>query len=305
MPSTYEGLPMVLLEAMSCGTPVVGSQIPAIAGVVRDGETGILFPVGAPDRLASAVTDAFADRERLERRRAPVDPRRLRPGGRRPPSGRLPRRSSRRTLRGPHEREQPLMVAVIKRATRAVALGSTAVGGLSGAHMMLLLGAALLGREKGVPHASDELTLAVVVPAHDEEHQIAATIRGLQTTAYPPARRRIVVIADNCSDATAQIARATGVDVLERQDPARRGKGHALAWAFPRILEDARIDAVCIVDADCEVSANLLRALSGRLHAGADAVQARYVVSDPAASSARRAAVGRLCALQRRPAARA
>jgi glycosyltransferase involved in cell wall biosynthesis len=65
MPSTYEGLPMVLLEAMSCGTPVVGSQIPAIAGVVRDGETGILFPVGAPDRLASALADAVADRDRL------------------------------------------------------------------------------------------------------------------------------------------------------------------------------------------------------------------------------------------------
>jgi glycosyltransferase involved in cell wall biosynthesis len=65
MPSTYEGLPMVLLEAMSCATPVVGSRIPAIAGVVRDGETGILFPVGAPDRLASALADAVADRDRL------------------------------------------------------------------------------------------------------------------------------------------------------------------------------------------------------------------------------------------------
>jgi glycosyltransferase involved in cell wall biosynthesis len=65
MPSTYEGLPMVLLEAMSCGTPVVGSQIPAIAGVVSDGETGILFPVGAPDRLASALGDAVAERDRL------------------------------------------------------------------------------------------------------------------------------------------------------------------------------------------------------------------------------------------------
>jgi 1,2-diacylglycerol 3-beta-glucosyltransferase len=177
------------------------------------------------------------------------------------------------------------MVAAIKRITRAVAVGSTAVGGLSGAHLMLLLGAAVLGRGSCAAQASDELTFAIVIPAHDEEHQIAATIRTLEATAYPPARRRIVVVADNCTDATAQVAREAGADVLERHDPARRGKGHALAWAFPRILEDARIEAVCIVDADCEVSANLLRAFSGRLRAGADAVQARYFISDPTAST--------------------
>jgi hypothetical protein len=177
------------------------------------------------------------------------------------------------------------MFAAIKSTTRAVGIGSTAVGGLGGAHLMLLLGAAVLDRDNGTACGSDELTLAVVIPARDEEHQIAATIRSLQATAYPPARRRIVVVADNCTDATAQVAREAGADVLERHDPARRGKGHALAWAFTRILEDPRVEAVCIVDADCSVSANLLQALSGRLQAGADAVQARYVVSDPTASS--------------------
>jgi 1,2-diacylglycerol 3-beta-glucosyltransferase len=177
------------------------------------------------------------------------------------------------------------MVGAIKRTTRAVGVGSTAVGGLSGAHLMLLLGAAVLGRENGSAHGSDDLTLAIVIPAHDEEHQIAATIRSLMAADYPPARRRIIVVADNCTDATAAVASAAGAAVLERDDPVRRGKGHALAWAFPRVLADVRIDAVCIVDADCEVSANLLRALSGRLRAGADAAQARYVVSDAAAST--------------------
>jgi glycosyltransferase involved in cell wall biosynthesis len=65
LPSAYEGLPMALLEAMSCGAAVVGSDISAIAEVVSDGRDGLLVPVGAPDRLASAIAVAYARRAQL------------------------------------------------------------------------------------------------------------------------------------------------------------------------------------------------------------------------------------------------
>jgi len=65
LPSAYEGLPMALLEAMSCGAAVVGSDIPAIAEVVTNGQDGLLAPVGAPERLAARIREADARQAEL------------------------------------------------------------------------------------------------------------------------------------------------------------------------------------------------------------------------------------------------
>ena len=134
------------------------------------------------------------------------------------------------------------------------------------------------------PPGRDDVRFVVLVPAHDEQDHVARTVAALAATDYPPERRRIVVIADNCTDATAARAAEAGAEVWERHDPAERGKGAALDWAMVRLLADEGWDAVVLVDADSVVDPGFLRALAGRLRAGARAVQGSYRVANPSAS---------------------
>jgi cellulose synthase/poly-beta-1,6-N-acetylglucosamine synthase-like glycosyltransferase len=101
---------------------------------------------------------------------------------------------------------------------------------------------------------------------------------------WPTDRFRVLVIADNCTDSTADIARAAGAQVLERTAADERGKGYALAYAFEYSRSSGSADAVVIVDADAEASANLLEAFAARIEGGAQAVQAHYGVLNPWAS---------------------
>jgi 1,2-diacylglycerol 3-beta-glucosyltransferase len=124
----------------------------------------------------------------------------------------------------------------------------------------------------------------VIVPAHDEEQGIAATVASLRAMDYPADLYQVVVVADNCADATAAKAREAGATVIERRDTDRRGKGYALADAFALSLKDSRVAAVTVVDADTEVAPNLLRAFDRCFQTGAAAVQADYAVANRTAS---------------------
>lgn len=145
---------------------------------------------------------------------------------------------------------------------------------------------ALCSRRRAPPPAPSPATLRfdLVVPAHDEALGIGATVQSLLALDYPAALRRVVVVADNCSDDTAAKAREAGAVVLERHDAERRGKGYALAHAFERIRAEGLADAVVVVDADTLVSPNLLHAYAARLAGGEVAVQAHYGVQNPNAS---------------------
>lgn len=138
---------------------------------------------------------------------------------------------------------------------------------------------AILARRAAVlPATATSVRFVVVVPAHDEEKQIAATVHSLLETEYPAAQRRVLVVADNCSDATAARARAAGAEVLERHNEHDRGKGFALTLAFEQILGAGWADAVAVVDADTLVARNLLASFAGHLERGARALQAEHGV---------------------------
>ena len=153
------------------------------------------------------------------------------------------------------------------------------------AQAFYLCALALLARpSKGVASGPPRWKFDLIVPAHNEELGIAQTIHSLSQLDYPPPLRRIWVVADNCTDGTAQKAEEAGARVLVRVDPQRRGKGYALELAFEKSLEGGFADAVVVVDADTSVSGNLLKALGQALDNGAQAVQVSYGVRNPTAS---------------------
>lgn len=142
------------------------------------------------------------------------------------------------------------------------------------------------------PTSPPRTRVAVVVPAHDEEALIERCIRTLHAQAYPSDLLDIVVVADNCTDATAERARAAGARTLVRDEPDARGKGRALRWAFDRLSDEQPApDAFVVVDADSVASPTLLANLVVHFERGAGAVQgASLLIDDGSPASAFRAA---------------
>jgi cellulose synthase/poly-beta-1,6-N-acetylglucosamine synthase-like glycosyltransferase len=120
--------------------------------------------------------------------------------------------------------------------------------------------------------------LAIVIPAHDEASGIAATLRALLPQL---ARRdRLIVVADNCSDDTASVARQEGAEVIVRTNAVHRGKGYALDFGV-RHLESDPPDIAVIVDADCEVTPGALGLLAATCASSGRPVQALYLMHAP------------------------
>jgi cellulose synthase/poly-beta-1,6-N-acetylglucosamine synthase-like glycosyltransferase len=108
--------------------------------------------------------------------------------------------------------------------------------------------------------------VVVLIPAHDEGPGIAPTIDALKAVAGPDVR--ILVVADNCSDDTAAVARAAGAEVIERSDATARGKGYALAFGRDHISAADAPDVVIVMDADCRLAPGSIEALAASVMRG-------------------------------------
>lgn len=116
-----------------------------------------------------------------------------------------------------------------------------------------------LGRPRAEAQESSS-SAVVVVPAHDEEAVIGEALVLLKEALGE--HMRILVVADNCEDSTARRARSAGVEVIERTDLNRRGKGYALAHAAEYLRSDPP-SVLVVMDADCRIDAASLSALVG------------------------------------------
>ena len=122
---------------------------------------------------------------------------------------------------------------------------------------------------------------AIAIPAHNEASVIESTVRNLCDLNYPQDFFSIYVVADHCSDDTVSKASHGDIQVYERRDCLRSGKGAALSWLFAQILEDDLYDAVVIFDADTRVDPSFLKAINNRLIEGRQAVQGQHIISNP------------------------
>lgn len=134
--------------------------------------------------------------------------------------------------------------------------------------------------------AAEPAYIAVLVPAHNEETHIVATVAALHASAYPEDRRDVIVLSDNSSDATAAQARVAGARVFERVDPDNPGKGQAIDWILATHRDRLAVyDALAVVDADTIVDGLFLQGISDALNEPTvQVVQGAHGISNPTAN---------------------
>ena len=141
-------------------------------------------------------------------------------------------------------------------------------------------------KEKPLIDDRDHKFMAIL-PAHNEEKVIGNLVKSLKEQNYPKDLYDIYVIADNCTDNTAKVAKEAGAKVFERneKDPNKKTKGYALQWFLKKQMDKGiDYDAFCIFDADNIVDENFLRAMNKHLSQGEEVVQGYRDIKNPSDS---------------------
>jgi len=120
----------------------------------------------------------------------------------------------------------------------------------------------------------------IIVPAHNEAKIINRLIDSLDLLQYPKNKYEVLIIADNCTDDTAQIAIDRGINCLIRNDLTRIGKPYALNWALKQ-LRIGDFDAFTIIDADTAIHPDYLSHMDLKLLKGDHAIQGYFDIMNP------------------------
>jgi len=138
-----------------------------------------------------------------------------------------------------------------------------------------LLGALRPRRANRHEPARKQRKFMALISAHNEEVVVGELLRSLASQDYPASHLQVYVVANNCTDDTAAVVRASGVATyLERTTGDAATKGVALGWLWERVAETARgVDCVLVLDADNLTPVNYLSEMNRAFERGYRVVQ--------------------------------
>jgi cellulose synthase/poly-beta-1,6-N-acetylglucosamine synthase-like glycosyltransferase len=150
-------------------------------------------------------------------------------------------------------------------------------------YQMFLSFLALKGRRIQDFSAEKNRKFAIVMPAYKEEKVIVKSLYSLSGLVYPKNMYDLIVIADNCTDSSVEIARNLGATVLECSSSSGNGEGSTLSWSLDHILKgDKKYDAIIVFDYNSLVSGNYLEVMNYYLEQGSKVIQSSgLVLSQP------------------------
>jgi cellulose synthase/poly-beta-1,6-N-acetylglucosamine synthase-like glycosyltransferase len=141
-----------------------------------------------------------------------------------------------------------------------------------------IVAAVTLPRRAKAPQIQRRPRIAVLVPAHNESRWLLPTLADIKANLV--SGDRLLVVADNCTDDTADIAVTAGAEVVVRNDPERIGKGYALDWGVRHLRADPP-EVLIILDADCRISHDAIGLLATACGTTGRPAQALYLLSAP------------------------